>query len=215
MPDSATYPGALSELDFVECYSQSTLRKPQVAADSALRTLVLASQGDRVLLVGLVAEQLAEAARRLVAVHDALADRTRNIARSLSAPLPGIEAWISFIQGAASCPAEEMLRRLNLNETALDAAVRLRAQPDLSSITPLVAASASLNAMILVPGLDGRRAPNELLLATGGTGTTAVALGVREEDAAMLADITADLSSIARGFLGAYLSARRGAGRRD
>jgi hypothetical protein len=38
-------------------------------------------------------------------------------------------------------------------------------------------------------------------------------LGALEQDAAALADLTADLSAIARGFLGAYLDARRIAGR--
>ena len=215
MPDTSVYPGGLDELEFVECYIQATLRKPQVAADAALRTLVLASQSDRVLLVGLIAEQLTEAARRLVAVHGALSDRTWSVARSLTRPLPGLDAWVSFIQEAAITAPAEMLRRLSLDESAIDAAERLRSQPDLSLVTPLVAASIGGNPIILVPGLGGRRAPDELLVATGDSSTATIALGVREADAAMFADLTADMSSIARGFLGASLSARRGAGRRD
>ena len=216
MPEAVVYPGGLAELDFLECYRSATLRKPQVAADAALRTLVLAGQSDRILLVGLIGDLVAESARRLVAVYDALADRTLTVARALVRPLPGAPQWRLFIDRAASLSPEDMLRHLNLGDTALDAAERLRSQPDLSRLTPLVEAASSGNAMILVPGLDGRRAPEQLLVsAIGDSAPVSVALSAREEDAAMLADLTADLSSIARGFLGAYLHARQSAGRRD
>jgi hypothetical protein len=214
MPPIA-YPGGLPELEFVDAYHQSTLRKPQVAADAALRALVTAGHNQRALLTGLIGEQLAEACRRLVAVYSALADRRHPVARSLMAPLPGPVEWAEFAQAAATMSPGQMLSRLALPESALPAAERLRSQPDLASLSRFVAAAAAGNAMFLAPGIDSRRGAVELLLAGGGLESEMVtaALGALEQDAAALADLTADLSSIARGFLGAYLDARRIAGR--
>jgi hypothetical protein len=40
------YPGNMAELDFVEAYARSALRKPQLAADAALGRLVFSESGD-------------------------------------------------------------------------------------------------------------------------------------------------------------------------
>lgn len=212
----ATYPANLSELDFVEAYFVSALRKPQMAADAALRTLVLAGALDRVVLAGLIAEQLAEACRRLTAVHDALADRTYPVAQSLLQPLPGADRWEAFIQAAATLQPDQMVWRLGVGEEALEAARSLRSQPDLSALTPLVRVAASGAAMCLVPLREGRP-PTGFWIAGGGgdSDAPAVPFDAFESDAAALADRTADLVAVARGFLGAYLDARRDAGRRD
>lgn len=210
------YPGGLSELEFVEAYLESALRKPQVVADSTLRSLMLAGTGDRLALAGVLAEQLAEACRRLVAVFEALSDRRYPVARSLLNPLPGLAAWESFIQVAATFTPEQMLRELSIGEEGLDAARRLRGQLDLSGLSSLVAASETGGPMLLVPPPGLREEPLEFWLAGVSPGEEPVAarLSAEERDAAALADLTADLSSIARGFLGAYLGSRRSAGRR-
>jgi hypothetical protein len=216
MPD-AVFPGGFSELEFVEAYLNSALRKPQVVVDSALRSLVLASAGDRIMLSGLIAEQLIEACRRLVAVYDALSDRTHSVARSLLRPLPGAGPWRKFVKQAAAFTPEQTLRELGLGEEALDSANRLRAQPDLGGLTPLLEASETGGAMLLVPGFDTHKAPTEFWIAGPAREGPPLAarLDAGEQEAAALADITADLVSIARGFLAAYLGARRSAGRRD
>jgi hypothetical protein len=210
------YPGGLSELDFVSTYANSTLRKPQVVADSALRTLVLASQADRIVLTGLIAEQLAEACRRLTAVYRALSNRQNSAAKWLLGPLPGVEPWKEMIQDAATLTPEQLVRHLGIDDSAQESAERLRGQPDLSRLTELVSAAATGGGMLLIPWLESHRGPLEILYAgctiddVDGDFAT---VGVDESDAAMLADLTADMSSIARGFLQAYLGARRGAGR--
>jgi len=212
-----SYPAGLGELQFVESYLKSILRKPQVAADAALRTLVLAAAADRVMLTALIAEQLAESGRRLLAVHGALADRTYAVARSLLGPLPGVAAWAEFEQLAGTLDPEQMTRRLGLGDSALESARRLRAQSDLSLVTPLIQAAEAGGFMSLVPVSESRRAPVEFWVASTSREGEAVSFpfGALEADAASLADLTADLSSIACGFLGAYLEARRGAGRKD
>ena len=212
---AAVFPGNMAELDFVEAYARSALRKPQMAADAALRTLVFSESGDRAILVGLIAQELAESARRLVAVYSALSDRTHSVARSLLRPLPGADEWKAFVQRAATLSPEQMLRELSIGNDALEAAQMLRGQPELDGLTGLVAAAESGNPMLLIPDLARRHVAEEIWLAGIDAGGEPIAssFGSSEGDATTLADITGDLSTIARDFLMSYLNARRGAGR--
>ncbi|MEX0782290.1 MAG: hypothetical protein WD557_06535 [Dehalococcoidia bacterium] len=212
-----TYPGGLSELDFVEAYCASALRKPSVVADSVLRALVLAGQNERAALSGLIAEQLAEACRRLAAVSGALSNRTHSVARTLMQPLPGAGQWMAFAQDAGTLTPEQMLRHLSLGDAALDAATKLRSLDNLGALQPYVAAVEVGALMFLLPPSRGSRAPTFGWLAGADASGEPVAIEVLldEQEAAALADLTADLSGIARAFLGAYLDARRGAGRRE
>lgn len=212
----ATYPGNMGELEFVEAYAKSAVRKPQMAADAALGRLVFAELADRAILTGLIAQELAEACRRLVAVWAALADRRYPVARSLLRPLPGVEEWRTFIQQAATFTPEQTVRELSLDGDALDHARALRAQPGLAELSGLVAAAETGNPMLLIPGLDRRQVSDQCWLAGVDAGGEPVAssFAVSEADATNLADLTADLCGIARGFLLSYVHARRSAGRR-
>jgi hypothetical protein len=211
------YPGQLSELEFVEAYARSALKKPEMAADAALRTLVFAESGDRAILVGLIAQELAEACRRLVAVYNALSDRQYAVARSLLRPLPGAAEWKAFIQQAAMLTPEQMVRSLFLGNDAMEPARILRSQPDLSELSGLVAAAETGNPMLLIPALTRKHVPDEVWLAGVDAGGLSVAssFGAEESDAVTLADLTGDICSISRGFLLSYVDARRNAGRQD
>jgi hypothetical protein len=211
------FPGNLRELEFVDAYCRSSLRKPQMAADAALRALVFSDAADRAILVGLIAQELAESCRRLVAVHNALSDRRYSIARSLIKPLTGAAEWRDFVHQAATFTPEQMCRELSLGEDAIEHAQNLRSQPGLAELTGLVIAVEAGNGMLIVPDMDRRNVPIECWLAgVDDEGTpTAASFGSSEHDAANLADLTADLSSIARGFLEVDLGNRRSAGRRD
>lgn len=210
-----TFPGNMSELDFVEAYARSALRKPQMAADAALRTLVFSEAGDRAILVGLIAQELAEAARRLVAVYEALSDRTHSVARSLLRPLPGAAEWKQFVQLANSISPEQMLRELSISDDALESARLLRAQSELAELTGLIVTAESGNPMLLIPDLARRHVPEECWFAGVDSegAPMASSFGSSENDATTLADVTADIAGIARGFLMSYLNARRSAGR--
>ncbi|MGE5594767.1 MAG: hypothetical protein ACM3S1_01880 [Hyphomicrobiales bacterium] len=212
----ASFPGGMGELEFVDAYARSAIRKPQMAADAALKALVFAEAGDRAILARLIGQELAEACRRLVAVYQALSDRTYSVARSLLRPLPGVAEWKEFIHIAGTFTPEQMVRELSLGEDALPPARTLRAQPDLAALTGLVAAAETGNSMLLIPGLGNRNVPSESWFAgVASDGEVfASSFGVGESDAAYLADYTADLSDIARGFLTSYLDSRRNAGRR-
>jgi len=215
IPPPPAFPGNMPELTFVEAYARSALRKPQMAADAALRALVFSESGDRAILTGLIAQELAESCRRLVAVYQALSDRTYSVARSLLRPLPGAAEWREFVQRAASISPEQMLRELNIGNDALEAAQMLRGQPDLSELAGLVAAAETGNPMLLIPDLARRLVAEEVWLAGIDANGEPVAssFGSSENDATTLADITADICTIAREFLMSYVNARKGAGR--
>ena len=212
---AASYPGNLAELDFVEAYARSAIRKPQMAADAALRALVFSESGDRAILTGLIAQELGEAARRLVAVYEALSDRTHPVARSLLRPLPGAAEWRTFVQRAATISPEQMLRELSIGTDALESAQMLRAQSELGELGGLVAAAETGNPMLLIPDLARRKVAESVWLAGIDVAGEPIAssFGAAESDATTLADITADLATIARDFLLSYVNARRGAGR--
>jgi hypothetical protein len=219
MPPVATpavsFPGNMTELGFVEAYARSAVRKPQMAADAALRALVFSESGDRAILAGLIALELAEACRRLAAVYEALSDRTHGVARSLLRPLPGHAGWLVFVQRAATISPEQMLRELALGEDALPAAQMLRAQPELGELGGLVAAAETGNPMLLIPDLGKRQVAEECWLAGADSEGDPItsSFGASEGDATTLADITADICTIARDFLMSYVAARRSAGR--
>lgn len=214
-----SYPSGLRELPFVEAYYRTTLRRPQVVSDTILRSLMTSGQEDRLVLCASLADQLAEACRRLVVVHDALFERRYPIATLLARPLPGVSAWRAFVDRAATLPPESMARDLGLGEEGERPAELLRSQPDLGWIEPLIVAAESGNMLSLVatPEAPARRAPSHVWIgaAEGESDAPTGALTVDIDDAATLADTTADMVSVARGFLGAYLKARRGAGCRE
>lgn len=209
-----TFPGGLSELEFVEAYWFSALRKPQMAADAALRALVFSDTGDRAVLTGLIGQELAEACRRLTSIYGALSDRRYSIARSLLKPLPGLDGWKVFIHHAATFTPEQMLRELSLDSTALRWAIELRGQSDMSGLNDLVEAAASGSSMLLVPGMMQKHIATECWFAgvRPNGEPIAASFGFEEQDAANLADLAADFCAIARGFLGTYLETRRTAG---
>lgn len=213
--DQSVYPGEMRELQFVEAYRRTTLRAPQTIADAMLRAGVTASQDDRLVVAGAIAQQLGESCRRLVAVRNALFDRRYSIARSLLKPLPGVADWRAFAQWAATSEPEGTLRDLGLGDDALESAQRLRSQPDLTWIEPLIEAQAGGNVFTLLAGKQGGATPNLWIGPAPAEEERPGHLVVTEDDMATLADTTADMVSIARGFLGSYLRARLGAGRRD
>ncbi len=202
------YPLGLSEIEFVDMYRRITLRKPQVGADAALRTMVTAAADDRLGLLGVIGDYVAEAALRLVAVHKALSDRTYPVGQVLLEPLPKPDEWDSFAQYAVASEPRSTVRDLYLGEDGLAPAERLRSLGDIGWVGPLISATGGR-------GILADRVPNRgLVMARFAIpGREAPVLEVMEDDAATLADAAAELSGIARGFLGAYVEARMYAGR--
>lgn len=201
------YPGGLSELEFLRAYHRTTLRLPQVASDSLLRSLVTAAEADRPVLVAALGAMAGRAARQLAAVARALEDRRRPVAERLLAPLPGVDAWTDLIQRASTTAPAVLTRELGLGSEGLPHAERLRSLGDLSWISPLVALS-ERDGFLLAKANEWRHTWDAVWAVVDGV----AALALREEDAANVADTTAELVAIARGFLGAYLDGRGGGG---
>ncbi len=199
------FPAGLSESAFLEAYERDVLRKPQVAADTALRALAFCPPRERPALVAVLAAQLVEASLRLTAVVEALDDRRLPVAERLRGPLPGADGWLALAQLAATAEPDGMLRRLALDESARDGAVLLRGLPAPDWLPDLIAVHAAPDAIVLpVPG--------DAVLASGTDAAgerVTVRLAAGEEAAVAIADLIADLCSVARGFLAAYLRARR------
>jgi hypothetical protein len=142
----------------------------------------------------------------------ALDDRTLPVGRRLMEPLPGLADWRRFVQMAATIEPEGMLRRMGISDEAMERAIQLRGQGDLIWIEPLIAAAESGNVTLLAFSSGHGGPAAEAFL---GGANDAERTRLTEDDAATLADLTAEMVSIARGFLGAYVGGRRSAGRRD
>ena len=209
MPERA-YIAGLGEIAFLEEYERSVLSKPQMVADAALKALAFAPPYERPALVGMLAEQLVEAALRLTAVFEALDDRRFSVADSLRGPLPGVEAWVPLAQLAGTAEPEGVVRRLALDEGAVESATQLRGLPVPEWLPALVEASTAADSMAMPAPIDQ--------LAITGTNAEGERMEVRlaagENDTVAMADLVADLCSVARGFLGAYLRARKTMGQR-
>lgn len=210
MADAAPFPAGMREYEFLDAYYANALRKPQVVADSLLRAIVMAGAADRIPLLAVLAEQLGEAARRLTHVHLALSDRTYSVARTLAGPLPGAGEWLQLAHLAGTLTPEQMLWHTSVADAALEAAQRLRAQQGLADLAGLVRVCEAGPPALLLPPEDLGRGPRRFLLTSG---REAVSIGAGEDEAGNLADLTADLVAIARGFLGTYLHGRASAGR--
>ncbi len=201
----ASYVEGLSEIAFLEAYERVVLSKPQVVSDTALRSLAFAPPSERPALVGLLAEQLVEGALRLTAVFEALDDRRLAVADQLRKPLPGAQEWVALMQLAGTAEPEGVVRRLALDEGALESAEQLRGQPAPDWLADLIAALTASDTLTLA-------APHDQIAITGTTvdgERLEVRLAAGEEVTVAMADLIADLCSVARGFLGAYLRARR------
>ncbi len=204
----AGYVAGLGEFAFLEEYERSVLSKPQMVADTALRSLAFCPPHERPALVGMLAAQLVEATLRLTAVFEALDDRRMSIAERLRGPLPGAHEWVALAQLAATAEPEGVVRRLALDEAAVESATQLRGLPVPEWLPALIEASTAADSLAMPAPIDQ--------LAITGTNTEGERLQVRlasgENATVAMADLVADLCSVARGFLGAYLRARRSLG---
>ena len=204
----AGYVAGLGEFAFLEEYERSVLSKPQMVADTALRSLAFCQPHERPALVGMLAGQLVEATLRLTAVFEALDDRRVSIAERLRGPLPGAHEWVALAQLAATAEPEGVVRRLALDEGAVESATQLRGLPVPDWLPALIEASTAADSLAMPAPIDQ--------LAITGTNAEGERLEVRlasgENATVAMADLVADLCSVARGFLGAYLRARRSLG---
>jgi hypothetical protein len=202
---SLDFPDGWSELDFLRAYQSTALRKPEVVADTALSSLFLAETGNRALLAAGVAQECAEAARRLLAVWRALTDRSRPVGRALLAPLPGPEEWEAFAGEVHEAPPEDLLAAMRLGPDVEESAAELAAAPGLAWYAELMRAFEGRPPIVLIaPG-----SPPALLLIYDNAGERReLRLPLHEESVVGLGDAAGAFIALARDFLGAYIEMR-------
>jgi hypothetical protein len=200
MDDQDVFPFGLTEESFLHLWHSSLLTRPQIIADLILKSFPFAIPQDRPALVSLLVAQLIEASLRLVAVENALTDRTKSVAHNLTEPLPDLPAWNVFTETVRILQPIQLLHRLNIGEEALVSAELLCSQSDLSFLSELISVAGSKE-VVFVP-------QKENINVIFSLGNNAISVSTDELEVVALADLTADLCSIAKGFLIAYVETR-------
>jgi hypothetical protein len=200
MEKENTFPVGLDEKLFLELWCNSLLPKPQVIADLILKSFPFAMPSDRPALVSVLVVQVVEASLRLVAVNSALADRSKSVALNLLKPLPSQSDWEEFVQSVENLDPVQILAHLNVGEEALPSAELLCSQSGFSFISQMISVVGS-GEVVFIPQRDNA---NVVFSLDG----NAISVSTDELDVVSLADLTADLSSVAKGFLSAYMQAR-------
>ena len=155
---------------------------------------------DRPALVSVLVVQVVEASLRLVAVNNALADRSESVAVNLTKSLPSQSDWEEFVQFAGNLDPIQVLAHLNVGEEALPSAELLCSQNEFSVISQLISVVDS-GEVVFIPQRDNA---NVVFSLDGNM----ISVSTDELEVVSLADLTANLSFIAKGFLLAYMQAR-------
>ena len=200
MEKENTFPVGLDEKLFLELWCNSLLPKPQVIADLILKSFPFAMPSDRPALVSVLVVQVVEASLRLVAVNNALADRSENVAVNLTKSLPSQSDREEFVQFAGNLDPIQVLAHLNVGEEALPSAELLCSQNEFSVISQLISVVDSGD-VVFIPQRDNA---NVVFSLDGNM----ISVSTDELEVVSLADLTANLSFIAKGFLLAYMQAR-------
>ena len=200
MEKENTFPVGLDEKQFLELWCNSLIPKPQVIADLILKSFPFAMPSDKPTLVSVLVVQVVEASLRLVAVNSALADRSKSVALNLLKPLPNQSDWEEFVQSVGNLDPVQLLAHLNVGEEALPSAELLCSQSGFSFISQMISVAGSGEG-VFIPQRDNA---NVVFSLDG----NAISVSTDELEVVSLADLTADLSSIAKGFLLAYMQAR-------
>ena len=107
MTDQDVFPFGLTEESFLHLWHSSLLPRPQIIADLILKSFPFAIPQDRPALVSLLVAQLIEASLRLVAVENALTDRTKSVAHNLTGqPTMGLGYLSLQTAQCGTCGAE-------------------------------------------------------------------------------------------------------------
>ena len=212
-----TYPGNLSEAEFLTAYAGHALRKPQVVADNVLTGIFLTDVRYRGALTALLVQESVEAARRLAAVWVALTDRTRPVARSLAGPLPDTSAWVRFARAVEDAAIAEhpaaLLRAMAIDDSALQSVEELCAFQGLArfEVPMRVYEPGPPTATVSGTNPGALRLSNTTPNATGTGDPIEARMSLSDEQIIALGDATGDFTAWAGDFLGAYIEGRAGA----
>ena len=195
-----------ADLTFLRAYDTSTLRRIEVVSDALLERIFRADDSHRGVLAAQLIAELSEAAQRLVAVCNALRERSTPVARALVAPLPGSDEWRTFAEAVFEAHPPTLVRAMGLDETALDSA------DELASVTDLIRHAEVIRVHESGPPVAILEPGDTLRLRLIGHDRTGVrcefSIALSEARVVGLADATGHLVALARDFLLTHIELR-------
>jgi hypothetical protein len=202
------YPAG-SELAFLRAYDDGSLRRIEVVSDALLERIFRADDSHRAVLAAQLLTELAEAARRLLAVCTALRDRTVPVGRALLAPLPTAEDWLAFADAVVDAHPDDLVRAMGLDETAIDSAAELASITDLARHADVIRVhEAGPPISTIEPGDQGQPPVLTLTGFDHAGARHAFRLPLNESRVIGLADATGHLVALARDFLLTHVELR-------
>jgi len=198
----------MDEMDFLQAYEATTLRKPQIVSDNVLTGIHLADASHRRALSILLMQEAVEAARRLAGVWLALSDRSVRVAYRLAGPLPGAATWGAFVdEVAAAREPSDLLRAMAIDASAAESAAELLEYEALAEFeAPIRAFEPGPPVMLVTPDVP----PMLLAGNVDADGHRVEAYwSLERDDVTALSDAAGYFTTWARDFLGAYIEGRQ------
>jgi hypothetical protein len=199
------YPAG-DELTFLRGYEETTLRRIEVVSDALLEHTFRADDSHRAALAAGILAELAEAARRLLAVCTALRDRRVPVARALLRPLPTADDWHPFAEAMYEADPADLVRAMGLDDRARESAAELASVRDLARHAEVIRVHES-GAPITV--IEPGEPPSLLLIGHDHAAERAeLRIPLTEARVIALADATGHLVALARDFLLTHIELR-------
>ncbi|MBG92877.1 MAG: hypothetical protein CL792_02735 [Chloroflexi bacterium] len=188
-----------NEIIFLRQYSDLTLRSIEVSSDALLERLFLAETSQRNLLGLRLLSDLSESAQRLMAVFNALSTRTVNVAKALTYPLPESDKWDVFCTDVIEIPPETLIRKMGIDERAIESASELSSLTDLPRHKKLIQLHSNGNPNVLID--NSSPTTIHLLNHTQNGKQITMSINLSEEIIVAIADTTGQFVRLARDFL--------------
>ena len=195
-----------NEIIFLRQYSDLTLRSIEVSSDALLERLFLAETSQRNLLGLRLLSDLSESAQRLVAVFNALTKRTVNVSKALTYSLPKSDQWDVFCGDVIETPPETLIRKMGIDERAIESASELSSIVDLPRHNKLIQLHSSGNPNVFI---DSSLPMTIHLLNYSQDGEQiTMSINLSEEIIVAIADTTGQFIRLARDFLLTHVEIR-------
>ena len=195
-----------NEIIFLRQYSDLTLRSIEVSSDALLEKLFLAETSQRNLLGLRLLSDLSESAQRLAAVFNALAKRTVNVAKALTYSLPEPDKWDVFCEDVIETTPETLIRKMGIDERAIESASELSSIVDLPRHKKLIQLHSNGNPNVFIN--NSSPATIHLINYSQGGEQITMSINLSEEIIVAIADTTGQFVRLARDFLLTHVEIR-------
>ena len=195
-----------NEIIFLRQYCDLTLRSIEVSSDALLERLFLAETSQRTLLGLRLLSDFSESAQRLVAVFNALTKRTVNVAKALTYSLPESDKWDTFCVDVIETSPETLIRKMGIDERAIESASELSAIVDLPRHKKLIQLHGNGNPNVFID--NSSPTTIHLLNYSRDSEQITMPINLSEEIIVAIADTTGQFIRLARDFLLTYVEIR-------